>query len=54
MLLGAGIRAMAYDLCVRRAEAGEEKRLAWSGFDHAAKSWAKPRRVVTGRKVTAG
>jgi hypothetical protein len=54
MLLGARIWAMAYDLCVRRAEAGEEKPRTCTAFDHTAKSWAKPRRVVAGRKVTAG
>ena len=54
MLLDAWIRAMADDLRVRRAEAGEEKPRTWTAFDHAAKRWAKPRRVVAGRKVTAG
>jgi hypothetical protein len=45
--LDARMRDRADDLCVRRAEAGEEKRRTWTAFDYAAKSWAKPRRVVT-------
>jgi hypothetical protein len=44
--LDARIRDMADDLCVRRAEAGEEKRRTWTAFDYAAKSWSKRRRVV--------
>ena len=53
-VLGEQIRDVADDLCVRRAEAGEEKRRIWMAFDYAAKSWAKPRRVVAGRRVRAG
>lgn len=44
--LDARIREAADDLCVRRAEAAEEKRRTWTAFDYAARSWAKPRRVV--------
>jgi hypothetical protein len=45
-VLHAAVRAAADDLCVRRAEAGEEKRRSWAEFRYAAQSWAKPRRVV--------
>jgi len=50
--LDARIREVADDLCVRRAEASEEKRRTWTAFDHAAKSWAKPRRVVARLEAT--
>lgn len=46
------IRAAADDLCVRRAESGEEKRRTWTAFDYAAKSWAKPRRVIARLEAT--
>ena len=52
-VLGEQIRDVADDLCVRRAEAGEEKRRTWMAFDYAAKSWAKPRRVVARLEATA-
>jgi hypothetical protein len=45
-VLHAEVRSIAEDLCVRRAEAGEEKRRSWAEFRYAAKSWVKPRRVV--------
>ena len=45
-VLHAEVRSRADDLCVRRAEAGEAKRRSWAAFRYAAKSWAKPRRVV--------
>ena len=45
-VLGDHARDAADDLCVRRAEAGEEKSRAFAAFDYAAKSWAKPRRVI--------
>jgi hypothetical protein len=45
-VLHAEVRAAADDLCVRRAEAGQEKRRNWTEFRYAAKSWAKERRVV--------
>ena len=45
-VLHAEVRSRADDLCVRRAEAGEAKRRSWAAFRYAAKSWAKPRRIV--------
>ena len=45
-VLGDHARDAADDLCVRRAEAGEEKSRGFAAFDYAAKSWAKPRRVI--------
>jgi hypothetical protein len=45
-VLGERVRDAAEDLCVRRAEAGEEKRRTWTTFPYAAKSWAKPRRIA--------
>ena len=52
-VLDARIRQVADDLCVRRAEAGEDKRRTWTAFDYAAKSWAKPRRVIARLEATA-
>ncbi len=52
-VLHARVRGVADDLCVRRAEAGEEKRRTWAPFDYAAKSWAKPRRVIARLEATA-
>jgi hypothetical protein len=52
-VLGEQIRDVADDLCVCRAEAGEEKRRTWMAFDYAAKSWDKPRRVVARLEATA-
>ena len=40
------VRAVADDLCVRRAEAGDEKRRTWTEFRYAAKSWTRERRVI--------
>jgi hypothetical protein len=51
-VLHAQIRSVADDLCVRRAEAGEEKRRSWAEVRYAAKSWAKPRRVVARLEAT--
>jgi len=51
-VLHAQIRSVADDLCVRRAEAGEEKRRTWTEFRYAAKSWTKPRRVVARLEAT--
>lgn len=45
-VLHAQLRAVADDLCVRRAEVGQEKRRTWTEFRYAAKSWTKQRRVV--------
>jgi hypothetical protein len=45
-VLHAGVRAVADDLCVHRAESGEEKRRTWSELRYAAKSWAHERRVI--------
>ena len=45
-VLGDHARDAADDLCVRRAEAGEEKSRGFAAFDYAAKSWSKPRRVI--------
>ncbi len=52
-VMHAELRAVADDLCVRRAEAGEEKRRTWAEFRYAAKSWAKPRRVVARLEATS-
>ena len=45
-VLHAQVRAAADDLCVRRAEAGQEKRRTWTELRYAAKSWSQQRRVV--------
>lgn len=45
-VLRARTRAVADDLCVRRAEGGQDKRRTWSTFHYAAKSWIVQRRVV--------
>jgi hypothetical protein len=50
--LHAKTRAIADDLCVRRAEAGDDKRRTWAAFRYAAKSWAKQRRVVARLEAT--
>jgi Transposase DDE domain group 1 len=52
-VLHAKVRAIADDLCVHRAEAGEEKRRTWTEVRYAAKSWSKPRRVVARLEATA-
>ena len=46
------IRAVADDLCVRRAESRKEKQRTWSELRYAAKSWTKDRRVVARLEVT--
>jgi len=45
-------RVVADDLCVRRAETGEEKLRTWTEFRYAAKSWTQPRRVVARLEAT--
>ena len=50
-VLHARLRAVADDLCVRRAQSsssgsGADKRRTWSALRYAAKSWTKERRVV--------
>jgi hypothetical protein len=45
-VLRARTRAVADDLCVRRAEGGQDKRRTWCTFPYAAKSWTGERRVV--------
>jgi Transposase DDE domain group 1 len=37
-VLDAEVRSIAEDLCLRRAQAGEEKRRTWTTFPYAAKS----------------
>jgi hypothetical protein len=51
-VLHAQVRAVADDLCVHRAEAGQEKRRTWAEFRYAAKHWTKPRRVVARLEAT--
>ena len=51
-VLHAQVRAAADDLCVHRAEAGQEKRRIWAEFHYAAKRWTKPRRVVARLEAT--
>ena len=46
-------RGVADDLCVRRAEAGAEKKRAFTSFRYQAKSWDKPREVVARLEATA-
>jgi len=45
-VLRARTRAVADDLCVRRAEGGQDKRRTWTAFHYAARSWAGERHVV--------
>ena len=45
-VLHAQVRAVADDLCVRRAERGQDKRRTWTAFRYAARSWASERHVV--------
>jgi len=45
-VLRARTRAVADDLCVRRAERGQDKRRTWTAFHYAARSWAGERHVV--------
>jgi Transposase DDE domain group 1 len=51
-VLHAEVRSLADDLCVRRAEGGEEKRRTWAEFHYAARSWAKPRRIIARLEAT--
>jgi hypothetical protein len=51
-LLHAEIRSLADDLCVRRAEAGEDKRRTWTEIAYAAKSWTRSRRVIARLEAT--
>jgi hypothetical protein len=51
-VLHAQVREVADDLCVRRAQAREEKRRTWSEFHYAAKRWTQPRRVVARLEAT--
>jgi hypothetical protein len=52
-VLHATVQPISDDLCVRRAEGGEEKRRTWTAFDYAAKSWTKQRHVVARLEATA-
>ena len=52
-VLHAQIRTLADDLCVRRAEAEQEKRRTWTEFRYAAKTWTKERRVVARLEATS-
>ena len=52
-VLHAEIRSIADNLCVRRAEAREDKSRTWTEFRYAAGSWTKPRRVVARLEATA-
>jgi hypothetical protein len=45
-VLHARLRAVADDLCVRRAESATDKRRTWTETRYAAKSWTRERRVV--------
>lgn len=45
-VLHARVRAVADDLCVRRAESGADKDRTWTETRYAAKSWTHARRVV--------
>ncbi len=45
-VLHAHVQAVADDLGVRRAEAGEYKRRTWCAFRYAARRWRGERRVV--------
>ncbi len=40
------VRTVGDDLCVRRAESGEDKKRTWTEVSYAAKSWRQERRVV--------
>ena len=50
--LHSKLRTAADDLCVCRAEAGEEKRRTWTELHYAAKSWTKSRRVIARLEAT--
>ena len=51
-VLHARLRAVADDLCVRRAQSGADKRRTWSELRYGAKSWTKARRVVARLEAT--
>jgi hypothetical protein len=51
-VLHAQVRAAADDLCVRRAQAREEKRRTWTEFRYAAGSWTRERRIVARIEAT--
>jgi hypothetical protein len=51
-VLHAKLRAIADDLCVRRAESGADKRRTWSELRYAAKTWTRERRVVARLEAT--
>jgi len=51
-VLHDAVRAAADDLCVRRAEAGHDKRRSWTTFDYAAKSWTRERRIIARLEAT--
>jgi hypothetical protein len=52
-VLHAQLREVADDLCVRRAEAGDEKRRTWTECRYAAKSWSRERRVIARLEATS-
>jgi hypothetical protein len=52
-VLRARTRAIADDLCVRRAEGGQDKRRTWTAFPYAAKSWTGERHVVARLEATS-
>ena len=51
-VLHAQVRAVADDLCVRRAETGADKRRTWTETGYAAKTWTRERRVVARLEAT--
>jgi len=51
-VLRARMRAVADDLCVRRAEGGSAQRRTWSTFPYAPKSWTEERRVAARREAS--
>lgn len=52
-VLDALVRALADDLCVRRAESGADKLRALTEVSYAAKSWRQERRVVARIEATS-
>ncbi len=52
-VLDAQVRALADDLCVRRAESGADKMRALTEISYAAKSWRQERRVVARIEATS-
>ena len=51
-VLHARVRAVADDLCVRRAESGADKRRTWTDLRYGAKTWTRERRVVARLEAT--